>query len=114
MRADGSQEVYRYRWNGTSWGSRTNDPTESGNGGADLFHVSIEKHKPAGANNIVYCWYTSGPSYDRISCGREANAMTQSPRTYFRSIGTAASYQNVGTITVTASSATVTGSERRG
>ena len=36
--------------------------------------------------------------------------MTQSPRTYFRSIGTAASYQNVGTITVTASSAIVTGS----
>ena len=36
--------------------------------------------------------------------------MTQSPRTYFRSIGTAASYQNVGTITVTASSAVVTGS----
>ena len=110
MRVDGSQEVYRYRWNGTSWGSRTNDPTEGGNGGSDLFHVSLEKHKPAGANDIVYCWYTSGPSYDRISCGREANAMTQSPRTYFRSIGTAASYQNVGTITVTASSAIVTGS----
>ena len=87
MRADGSQEVYRYRWNGTTWASRTNDPTETGNGGADILHVSIEKHKPAGANNIVYCWYTTGASYDRISCGLEANAMAQSPRTYFRSIG---------------------------
>ena len=113
MRADGSQEVYRYRWNGTTWGSRTNTVTESGSNGADLLHVSIEKHKPAGVNNIVYCWYKSGASYDNIYCSLETQAMTQSPRTYLRSIGTAANYTTGNVTIASVGDTTVNGSRNR-
>ena len=71
MRVDGSQEVVQVQgWNGTSWGSRTNDPTEGGNGGS-IFHAPLEKHKPAGANDIVYCWVYVG---DRATTGSPAAA----------------------------------------
>ncbi len=111
MRADGAQEVYRYGWDGASWGSRVTTATESGstppNTGA---HISIEKHKPPSTDDIVYCWYNGSSGVDRLYCSLETQAMGQGAPTYFRSIGTAAGYQDVGTITVTLGSATVTGS----
>ena len=111
MRADGAQEVYRYGWSGVTWGSRVTTATESGSippsTGA---HISIEKHKPPSADNIVYCWYNGSSGVDRLYCSLETQAMGAGAPTYLRSIGTALDYQNVGTITVTLGSATVTGS----
>ena len=115
MRADGAQEIYRYGWNGAAWGSRTTTATENGSTPpASGAHVSIEKRKPASATDIVYCWYDGDSGIDRVYCSFETQAMAQGAPTYFRSIGTAANYQNVGTITVTLGSATVTGSGTTG
>ena len=112
MRADGAQEIYRYGVeNGAAWLSRTTTATENGSTPpASGAHVSIEKRKPASATDIVYCWYDGDSGIDRVYCSFETQAMAQGAPTYFRSIGTAANYQNVGTITVTLGSATVTGS----
>ena len=116
-----SQEVHRYRWNdaGTSFGWLDMLSTEKGNQNADIPNISIEKHKFPTANTIgiagtaVRIWGAPTRSTAAWSpmrwlsrrgptCGRSAGVTSTAPYKE--------PYSGVGSIIVTQSSKTVTGS----
>ncbi len=115
MHVPTQQFLRRYIWNGTKFNDQgyeaDNGTSYSSKEGS---HISIEKHKVATSNYIVYCWY-KGSGTDRLYCNVDAG-MAQAPRFYIRSIGgatTTAPYKEPytgGFVTVTQNSRTVTGS----